>query len=459
MTIAIPRKAERKQPIYREIADAIGREVQSGRAGPGTRLPTQRALARQLGVTLTTVTRGYEEAERRGLVAGEVGRGTYIRALRSPDELRSHHAQEGINLSTNSLMPLAHAADLADRLAKANSRTAALSVFDYHPAAGLRRNRMAGATWIARTGLDVSADRVIVTAGGQHGIFITLRHLTKPGDEVLVEEFTYANLRKLASDFQLRLRALPMDAHGLLPQALDAACRSGHGKLLYTIPTLQNPTASVMPEARRREIAAVVRKHGLLVIEDDVYAYLLPDVTPLTKYLPEDQAVYITSTSKSLAPGIRIGYLAAPSKLIEPLAAGIARTMIYAPPAMAEFATMLITDGTAVRIVDWKRKETAERQEIVGRVLSGLRFQTHPYSPHIWLHLPEPWQAPVFVSQARQRGVRLHGAGEFAADPETPLQAVRLCLGPPESHAILEEGLTRVARIFQRTREPNELVV
>ena len=457
MTIVIPRKGERRQPVYREIADAIGKEVQAGRARPGTRLPTQRALARQLGVTLTTVTRAYEEAQRRGLIAGEVGRGTYIQPQRFHDEA-GPHGEPAINLSTNSLMPLAHGAELAEHLTTAIPRSASLSVFDYQPAAGARRNRVAGATWIGRTGLDVSVDRVIVTAGGQHGIFITLLALTKPGDEVLVEEFTYSNLRKLAKERGLRLKPVRMDKNGLLPSALDAACRAG-GKFLYTIPTLQNPTSSVMPEARRREIAAVARKHGLIVIEDDVYAYLVPEVAPLTKYLPEDQAVYITSLSKSVAPGIRIGYIAAPTNLIESLAAGISRTMVNAPPAMAELASTLIADGTAVRIVDWKRKEVAARQELTNRVLVDLRFQTHPYSPHVWLYLPDSWQTEPFVLLAKQRGVSLNGAADFAADPETPLQAVRLCLGPPRTRAILEDALTRLTRILRRTPELNELIV
>jgi DNA-binding transcriptional MocR family regulator len=458
MTIVIPRKGERRQPIYREIADAIGKEVHSGRARPGTRLPTQRALARQLGVTLTTVTRAYEEAQRRGLVAGEVGRGTYIQAQRVHDEPGLHGESDIVNLSTNSLMPLAHAAELADRLTTAIPRSASLSVFDYQPAAGARRNRVAGATWIARTGMDVSVDRVLVTSGGQHGIFITLLTLTKPGDEILVEEFTYSNLRKVASQLQLRLKPVPMDADGLIPQALDAACRSG-GKFLYTIPTLQNPTSSVMPEARRREIAAVARKHRLFVIEDDVYAYLVPEVTPLTKYLPEDQAVYITSLSKSIAPGIRIGYVAAPANLIESLAGAVSRTVVNAPPAMAELASTLVTDGTAVRIVDWKRKEVAARQGIVNRVLAGLRLQTHPYSPHVWLYLPDPWQTHTFVSQAKQRGVRLNGTGDFAADQETAVQAVRICIGPPRNRAVLEDALWRLTRIVQGTPELSEVIV
>ena len=459
MTIAIPKKADRAQPVYREIADAIAREVRAGRLKPGSRLPTQRQLAEQLGVTLTTITRAYLEAQRRGLVTGEVGRGTFVR---SPElELRQGGSQESttINLGINTMMPLPYASELADELAAAVPRTAAASIFDYQPHAGSLRSRTAGATWIARTGLAATADRVVVTAGGQHAILIALLALTKPGDEILLEEFTYPSTRDICARLGLHMRKLRLDRHGVPPEALDAACRSGRAKVAYLMPTLHNPTTAVMPEARRREVAAVVRKRGLMVIEDDVYGYLLPDAIPLSHLLPEDQTLYLTSTSKSLAPGMRVGYLRAPASLIEPLSAAIFRSVVNAPPAMAELASRLITDGTAVRIVEWKRKETAARQEIATRVLKGLRCQTHPASPHLWVSLPDPWQAEAYVAEAKERGVIINAADAFAVDGDTRLQAVRVCLGPPRSRAVLEDALTRLVRIPDQTRELQTLVV
>src|SRR5262249_8931518 len=142
-------------PLYREIADAIARDVQAGRLKPGDRLPTHRDLADQLGVTVTTITRAYRDGERRGLISGEVGRGTFVRG--GALDIERGADQDGpINLSMNSLMPYAHAADLADRLAAVIPRSEGLRVFDYQPHAGARRNRSAGAAWIARTGLDAS---------------------------------------------------------------------------------------------------------------------------------------------------------------------------------------------------------------------------------------------------------------------------------------------------------------
>ena len=190
-----------------------------------------------------------------------------------------------------------------------------------------------------------------------------------------------------------------------------------------------------MSETRRQEIAAVAIEHQLMVIEDDVYGFLAPEVKPLSSFLPEDQSFYITSTSKSIAPGIRTGYLLAPASMIERLSVSVLRTIVNAPPAMAELATSLITDGVAGRIVEWKRKEIAARQTIAARVLSGLTIQTHPQSPHVWVRLPEPWRTDAFVARARHRGILLNSAESFAVDHEPDVQAVRIALGPPATRA------------------------
>lgn len=456
MTIKLPPRGQRSGPIYQAIADAIGRDIETGRMRPGSRLPTQRDLAQQLGVTLTTVTRAYEEAQRRGLVSGEVGRGTFVR----PPAFEVEGPEQGVlDLAINSLLPLPYLEELADRLAASIPRSAGARVFSYQPQPGARHNRAAGSAWIGWSGLEAPVDRVVVSAGGQHGILLSLMTLTTPGDEILVEEFTYPGISDLATPLHLRPRTVPMDAEGLLPDALDAACRKSSAKVLYCMPSFQNPTAALMSESRRREIAAIAIDHKLTVIEDDVYGHLEPSVKPLSSFLPEDRFFYVTSTSKSIAPGIRIGYLLAPSAMIDRLSMAVLRTTVNAPPAMAELATSLITDGVASRIVEWKRREIAARQEIAVRVLSGLSFQTHPTSPHIWVHLPEPWRTDAFVARARHRGILLCGADAFAIGRETDLQAIRLALGPPPTRSALEDGLAELVRMLHRVPEAYELVV
>ena len=456
MTIKLPPRGQRTGPIYQAIADAISREIEAGRLKPGSRLPTQRVLARQLGVTLTTVTRAYVEAQRRGLLSGEVGRGTFVR----PSALEIEGPEHGVlDLAVNALMPLPYMEELADRLATAIPRSAGARVFGYQPHAGARHNRAAGSAWIGWAGLEAPIDRVVVTAGGQHSMLLSLMALAKPGDEILVEELTYPGIIDVASFLHLRLRTVAIDEEGLIPDALDRACRDGKPTALYCIPSFQNPTTAIMSEKRRQEIAMVALQHQLTIVEDDVYGFLAPEAKPLSSFLPENQFFYITSTSKSIAPGIRTGYLLAPPSMIERLSALVLRTIVHAPPAMAELATSLITEGVAGRIVEWKRKEIAARQNIAARVLGALTIQTHPQSPHVWVRLPEPWRTDAFVARARHRGILLNSAESFAVDHETDVQAVRIALGPPATRSALEDGLTELVRMVNRVPEAYELVV
>ena len=456
MTIKLPPRGQRSGPIYQAIADAIGREIEAGRLKPGGRLPTQRVLARQLGVTLTTVTRAYVEAQRRGLLSGEVGRGTFVR----PSAMEIEGPEQGVlDLAVNSLMPLPYMEELADRLAAAVPRSAGARIFGYQNHAGARHNRAAGSAWIGWAGLDAPIDRIVVTGGGQHAILLSLMALAKPGDEILVEEFTYPGITDLAGHLHLRLRTVALDREGIVPASLEEALRAGMPTALYCISSFQNPTAAFMSDERRRQIAEIAIKHRLTVIEDDVFGFLAPEVKPLSSYLPEDQFFYITSTAKSLAPGMRIGYLLAPASAIERLSISVLRTLVNAPPAMAELATSLITDGVAGRITEWKRKEIAERQVIATRVLAGLDVQTQPRSPHMWVRLPEPWRTDAFVARARHRGILLNSAESFVVGHETDVQAVRITLGPPSTRSALEEGLSEIVKMLRRVPEAYELVV
>ena len=456
MTIKLPPRGQRSGPIYQAIADAIGREIEAGRFKPGGRLPTQRVLARQLGVTLTTVTRAYVEAQRRGLLSGEVGRGTFVR----PSAMDIEAPEQGVlDLAVNALMPFPYMEELADRLAAAVPRSAGARIFGYQHHAGARHNRAAGSAWIGWTGLDAPTDRIVVTGGGQHAILLSLMALAKPGDEILVEEFTYPGMTDLAGHLHLRLRTVALDREGIVPASLDDACRTGRPTALYCISSFQNPTAAFMSDERRREIARIAIEHRLTVIEDDVFGFLAPEVKPLSSYLPEDQFFYITSTAKSVAPGMRIGYLLAPASAIERLSISVLRTMVNAAPAMAELATSLITDGVAGRIAEWKRKEIAERQSIATRVLAGLNVQTQPQSPHLWVRLPEQWRTDAFVARARHRGILLNSAESFAVGHETEVRAVRITLGPPATRSALEEGLSEIVKMLARVPEAYELVV
>lgn len=439
-------------PRYLAIVEALNEDISRGALSPGERLPTHRDLARRLHVTVGTVSRAYQEAERRGLVSGEVGRGTFVRD--DADDLipLTHEpmAEDVVDLAMNFPVRLPKDLDPSHAIEKLARCRSLARLLDYQHHSGLESHRRAGAEWIGRAGLDASADRVLVCSGGQHAMMVALSSLTRPGDVVLTEELTYGGLKAIAALRQLRLRGLPIDEHGLRPDTLAQALRSNGARVLYIMPTLHNPTAVVMPEERRREIAAVANEHDVFLIEDDIYGFLLEDAPPpISAFLP-DRSMYIISISKSLAPGLRVGYMLAPERFIPRLTSNLWATAGMAGTLGAEVAASWIRDGTADRIVAWRRREAAVRQGIAARALQGLEFDTHPASYHLWLHLPDPWRSSDFDAQARQHGVAVCPADVFIVGRGHTPHAVRLALGAEEDHARLKTGLETLASLIAR---------
>jgi DNA-binding transcriptional MocR family regulator len=343
---------------------------------------------------------------------------------------------------------------LTDTLARLAERPGLSALLGYQPAPGLKRHRAAGADWIARSGLSIDPEQVLVCTGALHAMTVVLSTITNPGDSVFTESLTYPGMKNLAHLLHLRLKGLPTDNQGIIPEAFDKACRRESTKILYTIPTIQNPLGSVMPEERRRAIAEIAVKHGVAIVEDDVHSFMLPSQPPpLSSFAPEN-SYYILSTSKSIAGGMRIGYLVAPERMIEPLATSLRATVWMAAPLMAEIASEWIRDGTAERLVEQKRSEAAARQSIARAALDGFQFDAHPLSFHLWLHLPEPWRSNEFSAQLRRRGVVVTPAEAFVPGREEPPHAVRVCVGAPRSRAQLEKGLCIIRSVLQQTPDP-----
>jgi DNA-binding transcriptional MocR family regulator len=448
----MPQLDGRSGPVYRAIADAIDEEVKTGTLRPGARLPPHRDLADRLGVTVTTVTRAYAEATRRGLISGHVGRGTFIRGTEAEDA-----GDAGpLDLSINVLMPDKEVAALEPALLTRRVLPWT-QLLGYSQSRGHIRHREAMAAWLGDIGMTADPERIVLTAGAQHGLAVSLAAVTKPDDTVLVEELTYSGMKLLAQQMHLKLRGVAIDSEGLKPDALDTACRASRARVLYCMPRLQNPVSAVMTERRRRQVAAVADRYRLTVIEDDTYGFLSPEREPLAALLPE-RAVFVSSLSKSLFPGLRLGCIVPPAALVERITSALCATIIMASPIGADFMSGWIEDGTAARIAEWKRREVAARQAIARRLLEGERFQTHPSSPHLWLHLPAKWTSEAFMAHARTRGVIVNASREFVAADVQP-RAVRLCLGTPRTRAGLEQALALVTESLRDRVLPARVVV
>ena len=451
MTSWLPDLGVHRGPRYRAIAEALAEDVRRGALPAGARLPTHRDLAWRLKVTVGTVSRAYAEAERRGLISGEVGRGTFVRAAAAPAPLRLHAAaldEDFVDLGVQRPRAGSEAALLAEALAQLAGAPELAQLMEYQPHAGRPAEREAGALWIERSsGLAAAPGQVVVTASGQHAMAAILAAVAEPGDSLAVEALTYPGIRAVAGLFHLKTVPIALDEQGLVPEALAAACRAGRVRALYTLPTLHNPTTAILPLERRRALAELAMRHDLLLIEDDVYGFLRERPLPPLASLAPDHAFYVTSTSKSFVPGLRIGYARCPPALVERVSAALRALTYTAPPLMARIASRWIEDGSADRLVAEKRAETARRQALACRLLARWRYRSEPGAAHLWLSLPEPWHGEEFAAAAERSGVGVTPAAAFAVGRQVP-NAVRLCIGTPPTLAALERGLTRLEALL-----------
>jgi DNA-binding transcriptional MocR family regulator len=222
------------------------------------------------------------------------------------------------------------------------------------------------------------------------------------------------------------------------------------------MPTLHNPTTSTMPEARRREIAEIAVRYSVPLIEDDIYSgfYEDADLPPLAA-LAEGFGYYLTSLSKTVAPGLRTGFVVAPdAAAAERVAAAVRASCWMAPPLLAEISARWITDGTALRVLENHRQSASERRALARRILGNADYHAPPGSLHVWLNLPEPWRAGDFVATLRDQGVAIAAAETFAIGRASAPHAVRVCLGTPHRIADLETGLTRIAEALGNPTAP-----
>lgn len=436
-------------PPYLALVEELNADIVEGRLSEGERLPTHRELADGLGLAVGTVTRAYKEAERRGLIRGEIGRGTFVRGpdrdpVALPGNARTDHSSV-VDLSIN--YPIyGEDPDLAAALRDLARQNDVSRLLQYQPHAGMPRHRAAGARWLKRIGMEVDPDSILVCGGAQHAMTVAFLTVCNAGDVVLTEELTYPGMKVMANVLGLRLVGVAMDEQGIRPDALASACRQRHAKALYCVPTLQNPTTSIASQQRRREIAAVAEEFGLAIVEDEMHRLLVDDPPPTITSIAPKRSYLIAGTSKAVAGGLRVAYLVAPEGMNDRLSQSIYGTNWMVAPLPAEIMTRWIEDGTAEQTVQRKRNEAAARQEIARELLGHVPYRSQPYSYHIWLELPADCRSAEFAIEARRKGVAVTPADSFMVGSGSPPNAIRVCLGAAETRERLRRGLEILAR-------------
>ncbi|SHI01277.1 aminotransferase-like domain-containing protein [Pollutimonas bauzanensis] len=446
-------------PKYKRVATCLERLIAEGFLDNGAKLPTHRLLADKLNVTTGTISRAYRELERTGLVCARVGDGTFVARkglMEKHDGGFKNFVEEPLrpyDMSRNTHIPGLESAFLGKSLAVLAGDSSVLQeLMLYGPEAGLARHREAGASWLSRgQSAIVNAEQVVCVNGSQHGLLCALMALARPGDTIVTEQLTYPGLISAARMLGLRLVGVAMDQQGLMPQALDDACKVNRATVLYCTPTLQNPTCGVLESERRAAIADICRRHNLLILEDEAHGVLVDDRPPrLCEFAPE-RSILISSLSKAVAAGLRVGYLYAPLPLINRLEASIRASCWMATSLTLELASRWIEDGTAEKLRQHQIGEIVRRKACVGPLLKGLVLATHTHSPHYWIEVPEPWRASHIVAELQQRGYLIAGSEAFAIGRAAVQQFVRASVSNVSGgDQILIDGFGALAEILEQ---------
>lgn len=436
-------------PRYKGVVDALAADIRSGRLPSGTRLPTHRQLAAANGLAVVTASRVYAELGAMGLVSGERGRGTFVRDTTLPpghgvDQQALAADVADLNFNQPSLPGQADLLRRALRdLASAGDLEALLR---YQPHGGRPHERASAANHLERRGLTVSAERVLLVDGAQHGLAVTAMALLEPGDVVAVDAVTYPGFKVLAHSLHLELAPIPAaDGHTDL-DALENLCATRRIRAVYAMPTMHNPLGWVTTAAHRHGLVEIARRYGLLLIEDAAYAYLAERPPPPLGALAPERTVHVTGLSKSVATGLRVGFVTAPTDLVPALERAIRATTWNAPAVMTAIACQWLDDGTVDRLEAAKRSDARVRQSLAREALAGLPYVGHPSSYFLWVPLPEEVRADRVATALAAERVSVATAEPFATTAHVP-HALRLALGTTDLD-VLRDALATVRRVI-----------
>ncbi|QND53344.1 PLP-dependent aminotransferase family protein [Phyllobacterium sp. 628] len=462
MTNWLPELNHGKGPLYLQLAERIESDIADGVLPPGTKLPPQRNLAFDIGVTIGTVGRAYNLIRERGLVSGEVGRGTYVidhkqtKLIELPTTqhsqpfggTRAHIIPPGnIRLDSTAAIDVRQS-EVMDHFLRDIIKTYPAEIASYSRTLPLSWQQ-AGSRWLGSADWHPDVSSIVPTLGAHSAILAIIAAVTVPGDRIAFEDLSYCSAARSANLMGRRSIIINTENGSATPDDFERLCAQQHPKLVFLMPSLQNPTATTMPEEHRRAIVDIARRYNVWIIEDEIYGSLVNlDIVKIAEMAPE-RTFHIGGLSKSVAAGVRGGWVACPPHLASRVLTAHKMVTGGMPFLMAELGAQLVNSGEADAIRLKVREETSARESLARSIFAGVDFNSHPYSPFIWVKLPEPWLSATFKSAALNEGVLIDDEDEFKAGrTEKTFHRVRFGYSVPGTHEEVANGLTILRRLM-----------
>jgi len=323
--------------------------------------------------------------------------------------------------------------------------------FEYALPFGNLKQQEIAQTWLEQFGVFTEKGAIGITSGSQNALVITLMALFKPGDKIVTDTFTYPNFISLANMLNIQLITLRTDEQGMIPSELDSICRNNKINGIYLMPSVANPTNISMNLMRRTDISSLIKRYGLILIEDDAYVFFAEEkIKPMAMLVPE-QSVYINGIAKAISAGLRIAYIRFPERYQQVIENAIYNINIKTPVLNLEIATEIIRLGIGNELILQQKQALKERNNLFADYFSDIISPIKMFSHFQWLPLPDGCSGKAFELMCKKKGVHLYGSERFSPGDNYGIHAVRIATSSPKSISELDKGLAIVREIYNFT--------
>ncbi len=487
----IPLDRQSAIPLYQQIGTYLRQAILSGNLTADTRLPACRQLAHDLGINRTTVENAYAELEADGLVFSRMGSGTYVlpanplpaivknnldalpplwqQSLRDRDIASKSDRVDEMLAAAGHPRPISFASGISDarqfpvedfrKVLQTVMRRDKIAALEYGERTGYAPLRQGIAQILASQGLQTHPENILITAGSQQAIFLVAQVLLKPGDIILVEDPTYSAALDLFRALGFQIVGIPMDGQGMQVEKLEKLLQQHHPKLIYTVPNFHNPTGTCLSSARRRQLIVLADRYNVPILEDDFVGDLRYEghSQPSLKALdPGGQVIYVSTFSKMLMPGLRVGFIVADGPVFESLLnfkrLSDLATSTLIQRALDTYVTIGRYQAYLRRSGQTFRKRRDAMLDAINRHLPpSVSFDPPKGGLFVWLKLPQNLSAEKLLPVACKEGVAFAPGNLFFTDGASGDEWLRLNFAS-QTEEDIEEGIKRLGGAMRRMK-------
>ena len=431
-----------QNPLYLSLALAMEKDIQNGVLLPGTKLPPQRELADYLDLNLSTITRAFKVCEKKGLICGVVGKGTFISSDAAAERvfLKNDYSQPIIDMGA--IMPHSLSNQKITQYIQILAKEPdSYKLFQYGFSEQESYEQAASLKWLEKSGLHTSQDRLLFSTGGQNGIMGILSALFEPGDRIGADPTTYPGFKLAAKLLGIQVVPLYVPNAKITKESLLSVIKNERIKGLYLIPDFHNPTALTMPLETRKMIAEILDEHPIILIEDAINSLLHPNPLPPIASLQRTRTFYLSSLSKVLAPSLRLGIIDCPPFYKNAVFESLYAMNIGVSQFMLHLFARLVTSEEGELIRQSRQEEIMKRNQYINQFFSQDKLLGDLHSPLRFLILSPDQNASAFESQALKRGLQIYAVDRFYVGAKPSEPGIRIAITAPTSWEDYTQGV------------------